>query len=81
MLHCEISCFLAAEFFFLIVGCEMVGGADVEACGRLRAHDGLLDVARFTRLLVRWRGMSVSGVVVGESTSALGDRRVCVEVV
>jgi hypothetical protein len=30
---------------------------------------------------VGWRGMNVSGVVVGESTSALGDRRVCVEVV
>ena len=29
---------------------------------------------------VGWRGMNVSGVVVGESTSALGDRRVCVEV-
>ena len=27
---------------------------------------------------VGWRGMNVSGVVVGESTSALGDRRVCV---
>jgi hypothetical protein len=31
--------------------------------------------------LVGWRGMNVSGVVVGESMSALGDRRVCVEVV
>ena len=31
--------------------------------------------------MVRWRGMNVSGVVVGESTSALGDKRVCVEVV
>ena len=30
---------------------------------------------------VGWRGMNVSGVVVGESTSALGDGRVCVEVV
>jgi hypothetical protein len=29
----------------------------------------------------RWVGMNVSGVVVGESTSALGDRMVCVEVV
>ena len=32
--------------------------------------------------VVRWRGMNVSWVaVVGESASALGDRRVCVEVV
>ncbi len=29
---------------------------------------------------VGWQGMNVSGVVVGESTSAFGDRRVCVEV-
>ncbi len=31
--------------------------------------------------VVRWRGMNASGVVVGESRSALGDRKVCVEVV
>ncbi len=31
----------------------------------------------FTSCVVRWRGMTVSGVVVGESTSALGDGRVC----
>ncbi len=50
---------------------------DVEGCGRLSVHDGLLDVAWF-----RWRGMNVSWVVVvGESASALGDRRVCVVVV
>jgi hypothetical protein len=35
----------------------------------------------FASWLVRWRGMSVSWVVVGESASALGDRRVCVQVV
>ncbi len=34
-----------------------------------------------TRWVVRWRGMNVSGVVVGESTSVLGGRRVCGEVV
>jgi hypothetical protein len=31
--------------------------------------------------MVRWWGMNASLVVVGESVSALGDRRVCVEVV
>ncbi len=31
--------------------------------------------------VVRWRGINVNGVVVGESRSALGDRKVCVEVV
>jgi hypothetical protein len=33
-----------------------------------------------TRWLVRRRGMNITGVVVGESTSVLGDRRICVEV-
>jgi hypothetical protein len=31
--------------------------------------------------VVRWQGMNVIWVVVGESGSALGDRRVCVEAV
>jgi hypothetical protein len=34
-----------------------------------------------TSWVVSWWGTNVSGFVVGESTSALGDRRVCVEVV
>ncbi len=33
----EMSCFLAAEF--------CCWRADVEGCGRLSVHDGLLDVA------------------------------------
>ena len=48
-------------------------------------HDGFLDVAWFcvcASWAVQWRGMNVRfAVVVGESASALGDRRVCVEVV
>ncbi len=59
---------------------------DVEGCGRLSVHNCLLDVVCFcvcASCVVRWRGMNVSWVVVGESASAsaLGDRRVCVEVV
>jgi hypothetical protein len=79
----EISCCLAAGFFVLMVGCKEVGEVDVEGCRSLRVYDGLLDVAWFcTRWVVRWRRMNVSGVVVvGESTIALEDRRVCVEVV
>ena len=42
-----MSFFLAADFFFLMVGCKEVGEVDVEGCGRLRVHDGLLDVAWF----------------------------------
>jgi hypothetical protein len=73
--------FLAADFSFLMVGFQDVGEGDLEGCGRLSIHDGLLDVAWFTSWVVRWLGMNASGVVVGESTSALGERRVCVEVV
>ena len=58
---------------------------DVEGCGRLSVHDGLLGVVWFC---VCKLGGSLTGemnvswvVVVGESASALGDRRVCVEVV
>jgi hypothetical protein len=43
----ETSCFLAADFFVLMVGCEEVVKGDVKGCGRLRVHDGLLDVAWF----------------------------------
>ncbi len=55
----------------------------VEGWGRLTAHDDLLGVAWFVcaSWVVRWRRMNVSGVVVGESTGALRDRRVCAEVV
>jgi hypothetical protein len=58
---------------------------DVEGCGRLSVHDGSLDVVWFC---VCKLGCSLAGevnvsyvVVVGASASALGDRRVCVEVV
>ena len=58
---------------------------DVEGCGRVSVHDGLLDVAWFC---VCKLGGSLAGemnvsfaVVVGASANALGDRRVCVEVV
>ncbi len=51
---------------------------DVERCGRLSVHDGLLDVAWFC--VCKLVG-SLAGVVVGASASALGDRRACVEVV
>jgi hypothetical protein len=58
---------------------------DVEGCWRVSIHDGLLDVGWFcVRKLDNscWRGMNVSFVVVvGESASALEDRRVCVEAV
>ena len=42
-----MSFFLAADFFVLMVGCKEAGEEDVEGCGRLRVHDGLLDVAWF----------------------------------
>ena len=58
---------------------------DVEGCRRLSAHDGLLEVAWFCEGKL---GGSLAGevnvsfvVVVGASASALGDIRVCVEVV
>jgi hypothetical protein len=58
---------------------------DVAGCGRLSAHDGSIDLAWF---LVCKLGCSLAGevnvsyvVVVGASAGALGDRRVCVEVV
>jgi hypothetical protein len=56
---------------------------DVEGCGRLSVHDGLLDVPGFlcASWVICWRGMKVSWVVaVGESASALGDRRVCMSI-
>jgi hypothetical protein len=33
------------RIFVLMVGCKDVGEVDVEGCGRLNVHDGLLDVA------------------------------------
>ncbi len=62
----------------------MVWGRLRGECWRLSVHDGLLDVACFlcASWVVRWRGgINVILVVVGESANALGDRRVCVEVV
>jgi hypothetical protein len=36
------------QLFVLMVGCKDVGEVDVEGCGRLSVHDGLLeDVAWF----------------------------------
>ena len=58
---------------------------DVEGCGRLSAHDGLLGVAWVCECKL---GGSLAGevnvslvVVVGASASALRDIRVCVDVV
>ena len=53
-----------------------VAEVDVEGRERLRVHDGWLDVAWFC---VYTLGISLVGG--DESTSALGDKRVCVEVV
>ena len=57
---------------------------DVEGCRRLSVHAGVLHIAcGFVRTswVVLWRGMDVRWVVIGESESALGDRRVCAYVV
>jgi hypothetical protein len=58
---------------------------DVEGCGRLSVHDGSLDVLWFCVCKLWWfvgGEVKVSFVVVvGASASALGYRRVCVEVV
>jgi hypothetical protein len=58
---------------------------DVEGCGRLSAHDGLLEFAWFCECKL---GSSLVGevnvsfvVVVGASASALVDIRDCVKVV
>jgi hypothetical protein len=55
---------------------------DVEGCGRLSVHDGVLDVAWFC---VSKLGGSLAGDECktggGVGASLLGDRRVCVEVV
>ncbi len=55
---------------------------DVEGCRRSSLHDGLLGVAWFSvcaSWAVQMQGMNVRFVVViGESASAKGDRRVCV---
>ncbi len=53
---------------------------DVEGCRRLSVHAGVLHIAcGFVRTswVVLWRGMDVRWIVIGESESALGDRRVC----
>jgi hypothetical protein len=53
--------------------CEVsVGGL-----GSVVMMDGFVCI----RWVVLWRGMNAIEDVVGESTIALGDRRVCVEVV
>jgi hypothetical protein len=51
---------------------------DVEGCERLSVHGGLLDVAWFC-VCASWGTNVLLVVVVGESASALGDRRFCVE--
>ena len=58
------------------------GEVYVEGCGRWSLHDGLLDVAWFCVCKLGGSlvgGMNVGWVVVGESASALGDRRVLCE--
>ncbi len=68
----DVSC-------FSMVRCKESGEVYVEGCGRWSVHGGLLDVAWFCvcklggSLVGR---MNVGWVVVGESASALGDRRV-----
>jgi hypothetical protein len=42
-----ISCFFGCRLFVLMAGCKDVGEVDLEGCGRLSVHDGLLDVAMF----------------------------------
>ncbi len=52
----EMTCFLAAEYSFWWCDVRTDGGEveDVEGCGRLSVHDGLLDVARFLCVEVGW---------------------------
>ncbi len=52
----EMTCFLAAEYSFWWCGVRAEGGKveDMEGCGRLSVHDGLLDVARFLCVEVGW---------------------------
>jgi hypothetical protein len=85
MLWWDSMLMLAADFFVLMVGCK---GGWSGGCWRMREIEGTRWlIGRCVVLCVHvwwfvgWRGMNVSGVVVGESTSALGDGRVCVEVV
>jgi hypothetical protein len=58
------------------------GEVNVVGCGRSIVHDGLLDVVWFC--VCKLGGFVDGGnecKLVGESACALGDRRVCVEVV
>ena len=80
----EISFCVGCRMFFLMV-CVV---RTVESWMLKDAGDGVytmvhIDVAWFcvcASWAVQWRGMNVHfAVVVGESASALGDRRVCVE--
>ena len=80
----EISFCVGCRMFFLMV-CVV---RTVESWMLKDAGDGVyttvhIDVAWFcvcASWAVQWRGMNVRfAVVVGESASALGDRRVCVE--
>ena len=52
----EMTCFLAAEYSFWWCDVRTDGGEveDVEGCGRLSVHDGLLDVAWFLCVEVGW---------------------------
>jgi hypothetical protein len=61
---------------------KMVERGGVEECGGLSVHDHI-DVAWFcvcaSWVVRRWEMNVRFAVVVGESASALGDRRVCME--
>jgi hypothetical protein len=57
-----------------MVWCKVVGEVGVEGCGRLIVNDGFWDFP-----LIEFFGSIVE--VFGASAYALGDRRVCVEVV
>jgi hypothetical protein len=68
------------RIFFLMVLCKHGGEVDVEGCGRLILHDGLLGMAWFC--VSKLSGsLAMECNFCGSSASALGDRRVCMEVV
>jgi hypothetical protein len=66
--------------FFVVAMCEEV---NFKGCGKLSVHDGYWTLRGFVCASWSLEGeMVVSFVVaVGASGSALGERRVCVEVV
>ncbi len=69
----EISCFLAAEFSFLMVWCTDGGKVGVEGCERLNVYDGFV----WTSWVVRWLGNECK--FCGGGWCKCEYRRVCVE--